>query len=159
LPRAWTIVNVILVILLIAGSFISALIIPEFANFLGFSISIWITAFFILMYAFAELYSDIKNIETKPVFFSPWIFPVYIYSPKKNDVERHNMPAAAFIIGMLIMMFWAVLSTVWIDPFAVGVSLSVIFELILVIITLYLVSVTEWQMHNVESYMDNMLIR
>ena len=99
-------------------------------------------AFFLFLYAGAEIFSDIRNIETKPIFYSPWIFPVYIYNPKKNDVEKHNSPAIALIVGFLIMICWSVLCSVWIKPFYVGVSLSIMFELMLIVCVLYLISVT-----------------
>lgn len=159
MPKPWQIVNLILIIITILSSFIVSLIVEDFSNFLGFSISIWTLAFFILLYSFAEISTDIKNIHKKPIFISPWIFPVYIYNPKKNDVEPHNMPAVALIIGFYILILWAIFASIWIQPTYVGVSLSIIFELILIIVILFLIQQTFIQMHDVQPYIDNMLIR
>ena len=159
LPKVWQIINITIISIIIAASFIVSLFIDAFSNFLGFSISLWILSFFILLYSFAEISSDIKNLDKKPIFISPWIFPIYIYNPKKNDVEPHNMPAVALIVGFCIAILWAVLASIWIEPTYVGVSLSIIFELILIIIILYLIQQTMIQMHDVQPYIDNLLIR
>jgi hypothetical protein len=128
-------------------------------TFEGLSISIWVLSFFIFVYAFAELFSSIKKIETNPIFFSPWIFPVYVYNPKKNDVVKNNGPAIAMLIGYVIMIAWSVLCSVWIEPYYVGVSLSILFELLLIISVLYLVSISQIHFKSVQSYVDSKLIR
>ena len=135
-PLVWQVINSSLAVLIVIASFVAALIIDGFSNFFGFSISLWLIAFFILLYAFSELISDIKNFKRKPIFFSPWIFPVYIYNPKKNDVESHNEPSIALILGFLILMLWSLLASVWITPVGFGVSVGAVLELILVIIIL-----------------------
>ena len=145
--------------LAVVASFVVSWWIEDFDNLLGFSISIWILAFFILLYAFAELFSDIQSFKKKPIFISPWIFPIYIYNPKKNDVESHNAPAVALIIGFLILMFWSLMASVWIEPVGFGVSLSALIELFLVIIVLYLISITPTHMKNAEPFIDKMIIK
>jgi hypothetical protein len=80
-----------------------------------------------MIYSISSIYSDIINSDKKPVFFSPWIFPVYIFNPKKNDVEPRNGPAAGLMIALLIMIAWSASCTAWVRPFYVGVSLSIAF--------------------------------
>lgn len=142
LPVAWQIVNGIIILFIVVGCFVASLIIEEFANFFGFSISTWILAFFILLYSYSELSTDIMNVEKNPVYFSPWIFPVYIYIPKKNDIDPHNGPATALVIGYLLLLCWSVLCTVWVKPYNIGVGLGIIFEFALIITVLYVCSVT-----------------
>lgn len=141
-PVVFQIINMTLAILIIIGTFIVSLIVNDFSNFFGFSISLWILAFFILLYAASELGTDILNFSKRPVFFSPWIFPVYIYNPKKNDVESHNLPSIALLIGFLILMLWSLLASVWITPVGFGVSICAGLEILLIIVTLYLITLT-----------------
>lgn len=95
-----------------------------------------------LVYAVAEIASDISKMEKNPVFFSPWLFPIYIYNPKKNDVEPHNLPTVALLGGLVILMMWSVVCSVWVYPHNVGVSLSILFELILIICAFHLIGVS-----------------
>lgn len=159
LPKVWYIINITIISILVAAVFIVSLCIEAFANFLGFSISVWILAFFFLLYSFSEISSDIKSVDKKPLFISPWIFPIYIYNPKKNDVEPHNLPAVAMIVGFCILIVWSILASIWIEPTSLGVGLSIIFELILLILIMYLIQQTMIQMHDVLPYIDALLIR
>jgi hypothetical protein len=142
LPPIWSIINISILTLCIIAATLVSWIVEEYRTFLGISISVWIFAALLLVYALAELTSDISKIETIPVFFSPWIFPVYIYNAKKNDVESHSLPSVALILGLLVLIVWSVLCSVWVYPHNVGVSLSIIFEDLLVIAMFHLMGVS-----------------
>lgn len=82
------------------------------------------------------------KIETKPLFFSPWIFPVYVFNPKKNDVESHNLPSIAVITSFIVLLVWSALASIWIYPHSVGITLTVLFEISMTLMALYLVSIS-----------------
>lgn len=159
LPKAWTIVNITIVVAIIISATVVSFFVTEFRVFLGFSISIWVLAAFLFVYAFAEISTDYAKKETKPLFYSPWLFPVYIYNPKKNDVEPHNLPSVAMISGFTIMICWSVLASVWIYPHHVGVSLSILFEIFMIIAILFLVSISAHQLKEVTVDIDKKIIR
>jgi hypothetical protein len=142
MPNVWTAINLLIVTALIVSSTVVSFFFEEFKVFSGVSISIWIIAAMMLVYAFAEISSDLSKMETKPVFFSPWLFPVYVYNPKKNDVEAHNLPTVALIGGLVTMMLWSVLCSIWVYPHNVGVSLSILFELLLMVSAFHLIGVS-----------------
>jgi hypothetical protein len=84
MPNAWTAINLTIVTaVIISATVVSFFFSDTFRIFSGVSISIWVTAAMMLVYALAEIGSDLSKMETKPVFFSPWLFPVYVYNPKK----------------------------------------------------------------------------
>lgn len=142
MPTLWTVINLIFVLGIIISATVVSLFFEEFRTFTGVSISIWVTAALFIVYALAEISTDLANMEKKPVFFSPWIFPIYIYNPKKNDVEPHNLPSIALITGLILMMLWSVLCSVWVYPHNVGISLSIFFELLLIITCFHLIGVS-----------------
>jgi len=84
MPNLWTAINLIIVSgIIVSSTVVSFFFSEEFRIFSGISISIWVLAAMMLVYAIAEIGSDLSKMETKPVFFSPWLFPVYVYNPKK----------------------------------------------------------------------------
>lgn len=143
LPKTYAIVNLIIGLACVIAPAIVSLCVEDFRVFFGFSISTWILAVLLFVYGFAEISSDVAHIETKPLFFSPWVFPVYIYNPKKNDVESHNGPSIAIITSFIILLIWSVLASVWVFPHSIGVSLTVLFEILMTLVTLFLVSVSQ----------------
>ena len=95
-----------------------------------------------MIYAGSELSSDLANIEKKPIFFSPSIFPVYIYNPKKNDVDPKNGPTIALLTSLVILMLWSVTCTVWVYPHNIGVSVGILLEAFIIISCFHLISVS-----------------
>lgn len=149
----------VIVIGIIISATVVSLFFEEFRTFTGVSISCWVTAALFIVYAISEISTDIATIETKPVFFSPWIFPIYIYNPKKNDVEPHNLPTVSLIVGLILMMVWSVLCSVWVYPHNVGISLSILFELILIITCFHLIGVSAHHLRDCTKDIDKKLIR
>lgn len=146
MPNLWAGINIFIVVCIIVAATVVSLIVDGFEVFVGVSISTWVFAGLLLVYAASELLSDLKNMEKKPVFYSPWVFPVYIYNPKKNDVESKNGPAIALVCGFLVLITWSVIASVWIYPHNVGVSLSILFEHVLVICLFHLLQASSLQL-------------
>ena len=146
MPNLWAGINILIVVCIIVAATVVSLIVEGFEVFVGVSISTWVFAGLLLVYAASELLSDLKNMEKKPVFYSPWVFPVYIYNPKKNDVESKNGPAIALVCGFLVLITWSVIASVWIYPHNVGVSLSILFEHVLVICLFHLLQASSLQL-------------
>lgn len=142
LPKSWTIVNLTIVIGIIISATVVSFFVEGFRIFFGFSISVWVFAALLFVYAFAEIFSDYSKRETHPIFYSPWIFPVYIYNPKKNDIERHSLPAIAMLVGFITMIGWSVLCSIWVYPHHVGVSLSILFEIFMMMSIMFIVSIS-----------------
>lgn len=127
LPNGWMITNLCLLIGTIMGASIAAFRIPGFNDFVGISISACLSSAALFGFAFLRILTGIGNMLSQPVFFSPWLFPVYKYLPKKNDVEPANGPVIAFIIGSLIMIGWSALASLWMSPRWIGVCLLILF--------------------------------
>lgn len=57
------------------------------------------------------------------------------------------------------MIMWGVLATAWIAPGDVGVTISILFEHLLLISVIYLVQISHNQLHKLKPYVDNKIIR
>jgi hypothetical protein len=128
--------------LIIIACTVVSLFFEEFRTYTGVTFSVWVFCAFVLVYAIAEITTDLAHMQTKPIFFSPSIFPIYIYNPKKNDVDPKNAPTIALMVGLITLLLWSVTCTVWIYPHNVGVSAGILFEEILIIICFHLISVS-----------------
>lgn len=159
MPNLWTAINLIIVIGIIISATVVSFFFEEYRTFTGISISCWVTAALFIVYALSEIGSDLSTMEKKPVFFSPWIFPVYIYNPKKNDVESHSFPTAALLIGLSIIILWSVLCSCWVYPHNVGVSIGIFFELLLIISCFHLIGVSAHQLKSCTQEIDKKIIR
>jgi len=60
----------------------------------------------------------------KPVFYSPWVYPIYKYRPAKNDIVRHFAPSTMLIACCLVVGVWGVLTSVFIRPAWVGAVIT-----------------------------------
>ncbi len=86
MPQMWYLINIGIVIAAIIATFIASGFVGELSIFMGFSISTWLLAFLLLVFGIGKTYFDLRGMRAKPVFFSPWVFPIYIFNPKKQDV-------------------------------------------------------------------------
>lgn len=159
LPNAWAGIDVALIVCVMAAAIVLSFFVPGFSNFVGVSIAVWLLAAALLVFAAAEIASDLKNMEAKPVFFSPWVFPVYRYDLKKNDVVPNNGPAVALVSGFLILIVWAAVASVWIDPHNVGVCLSILFMHALFLACFHVLQASALQLRSVAADVDKMLLR
>lgn len=108
------ILNAVLIFFCVIAPFIGQFFADNLLAFEGISVSIWIISFFLLLYAFVAIYNDIDQINERTVFFSPWIFPVYKFNPKKNIIEKRNLPAISMVAGFFIMIGWSILCSLWV---------------------------------------------
>ena len=159
MPRLWFLINLALLTAAIIASFVASGFVGELSNFIGFSISTWLLSLLLLVFGFGRVYYDIRSMRTRPVFFSPWVFPIYRFNPDKQDVQPNNLPAGSILGAFLLMIMWGVLATAWIKPGDLGVSISILFEHLLLMAVIYLVQVSHLQLHKLRAYIDNKIIR
>mmetsp|Transcript_3192 Transcript_3192/g.2146 ORF Transcript_3192/g.2146 Transcript_3192/m.2146 type:complete len:473 (-) Transcript_3192:2031-3449(-) len=142
-PRLWTIVNITLAACIVVAPVVASFFLEELYSYVAVSLGVWALCGFLFLYGAMELYTDIKMIDNKPLFYSSMVFPVYKFEPKKNDIDPRNAPAVSVLISVIIMMLWSGSCTVWVAPYYIGVSVGILFELILIVIVLYLITITQ----------------
>jgi amino acid transporter len=52
-------------------------------------------------------FSDKAQKLTRPVAYSPYIFPVFKYNPKKNELQKHYGLALILICTFVLGFIWA----------------------------------------------------
>lgn len=159
MPTLWYTVNVCISLFCIIAPFVASLIVPGFTIFLGYSISSWLLSGLLFAFGCGRLFFDYMNLRKRPVFFSPWVFPIFRYDPKKQDIVKQNTPVMCLIASLVIMIAWSVLATVWYTPTHVGVSISILFEMMLILVIIFIVQISHLQLRKVSSLVDSKIIR
>ena len=159
LPLGWAISNAVLLLLLAASVFVIALFVNNFNTFVGWSISYGIISSLIFLYGFTTLARDLWYAEDEPLYFSPWIFPVFKYNSKKNDIILRNEPVAYVLLSLLLGLGWSFQCTVWIKSVAIGISVSCLVEVVFIIFVLYLVSFTSVMLEDVRPTLDQLIVK
>jgi len=159
LPQKWATANYILLLLIVIGAIASSIAISDFNDYLGFSISVWVISSLAIGYGGVLLFLDINGLEDRPVFFSPWIFPVYKFDPKKENIERRNSPSISLLTGCLVLIIWGILSSNWLEPLYLGVSLCILLVLLMVTLALYLISISTIQLSVVRPFINKQLLK
>ena len=159
MPPFWSNINLLIAVISIIAAFVVSLCVPGFTVFLGFSISTWLLSVLLFVFGFGRIMLDYRNLKQKPVFFSPWVFPIYKFDPKKQDVVKHNLSAICMISSLVIMIAWSILATVWYTPIHVGVSLSIIFEVMLLLLVIFLIQISQLQLKKLANLIDQKILR
>jgi len=135
-----------IIVLICLISLIAAAVSDNFNDFLGFSIT-WLTINIILIvYGYILIQKDINNKRNEPLFFSPWIFPIYKYSLKNDLLIENSYPTMVFLAGCLMFLIWSVTVSIWVYPVVVGICLTCLTELIVFMILVLIMTFTSLQL-------------
>lgn len=145
LPRIVLIITAALIILTAVAVMIAAFVIPNFDDFLGFSITYLVLNFMLLGFASYRLLDDIWTRVESPNFFSPYGVPIYKYRGELDSCQSNRLPAVLFVLGQLLLLLYCQLVQIFISPSNVGVSLSCIFELFIFMTSMYFLTYNSYQ--------------
>ena len=96
----------------------------EFSSYNAMSITILVGVLIIFLVSIILFIRDESQHLNKPVFYSPWVYPIYKYRPAKNDIVRHFTPSTMLITCCLVVGVWGVLTSVFIRPAWVGAVIT-----------------------------------
>ena len=103
--------------------------------------------------------SDILHAEKEPIYFSPWVFPIFKYKTKKNDIELRNTPAILIFIALFLGYLWSFQCAIWISPFYYGVGVSCLIEVLTMLFILFLISFTPTLLADNKTNLDQLLVK
>lgn len=159
MPRVWVVVNIVIILCMIIATFVASFFVGELSIFMGFSISVWLFSLLLLAFGIFRISYDVRSMKSRPIFFSPWVFPIYVYDPKKQSIKSNNLPAGSILGALVLLLIWSVLATAWFAPVHAGVALSILFEHILIIAMILFVQISHLQLHKLQVYIDRRTIK
>ena len=84
MPKGFYYANLAIAFLIVVLALILSIFLDSFNIFVGFSISFGVLVLIIFALGIDELAGDLWRIEDEPLFFSPWVFPIYQFNSKKD---------------------------------------------------------------------------
>mmetsp|Transcript_7891 Transcript_7891/g.1034 ORF Transcript_7891/g.1034 Transcript_7891/m.1034 type:complete len:326 (+) Transcript_7891:2950-3927(+) len=146
LPRGCRYFAFLLTGLLCLTAFVIGLIIEDLSAFAGFTITYFTAVAFISIYTVSIWIRSIKYRDTAPIFFSPWIFPIYKYSPMQERIAEYNRAGIFIYLVIFMLNFWSILAIIWVDPIDIGVSVGSLSLILLILISIYISGISPLQL-------------
>ena len=147
-------INIVFSVLILIGALVWAKQNDEIAFFAAASLLIWILLFLLIIATLARWVADRTRMSEVPIYYSPWVFPIYKFYSDQNDVEPHSGAVVAFYFIATIIWFWCIWVSVEISPSWLGASLSCVLEGVVAVVSLYLINTNNLQYQKIKPYVD-----
>lgn len=159
MTRTWRRINSVFVILLIFAALVQSFFVAEMSVFAGFTMTCGVAGVVVISLLFARLYTDYKQNEDQPVFYSPWLLPAYKFIVKKGKIKRHFHAIYYLLSFTGIGILWSLACTFFIRPAWVGVCFMVFFECIAHVVVLFLTNQASIDLTSVRDLCDDIIIK
>ena len=123
------------------------------------SIVVWLMITILFVAGMARFIGDRTRMDEMPIYHSPWVFPIYKYYPKLNDIEPYASGIIFFYALAAVSFIWAVYITVEVSPSWVGVAVTCAIEAMIVFFTLHIVNTNNAQYKKISPYVDQLVIK
>jgi hypothetical protein len=146
LPFVWKGFAMVMTVIVCAVGIVIGVLSDGLGIFLGFSITYFSIAAFMALYCLQIFINDYRTRNIAPIFFSPWVFPIYKYNPRTEKMARHNTFGALLFILIMMLLVWSVLCTIWITPVYVGVAIGSLSEVLIALFGIYIAGISPMQL-------------
>ena len=136
------VINKILVFVIVIFAGVFSAVSEDLSSYHGISLSTIVLLFFLWSYSLFQFTRDFREIENRPVFYSPSLFPIYKYNDEIADLEPHYGPAVAWIMGLLLLLVWGYFTNVNVTPQWFGAAVTIAIQLLIMLSMIYLRSLT-----------------
>jgi hypothetical protein len=75
----------------------------------------------LFLFSFILFNRDEAQYQTNPIYYSPWVLPIYKYKPKLNDVQPHRSTAFLMYLTIFILFIWGIITAILVRPVWVGI--------------------------------------
>ena len=157
--KVWNRVNFILlggiIIVLLAFVFTS----EDLADYVAGSSIQCCMMFIFTTLTIVTFIADRTRMKNQPIYHSPWIYPIYKYSVKDNDVEPYNSAVTLFYSVCFVSFMWSLRTTMEINPSWLGIMFTCAVECVLIVATLYFINTNNLRFKQVRPYVDALIIK
>ena len=94
-----------------------------------------------------------------PLFFSPYIFPVYSYEPCTDKLVEENAQVQNLYLAMFYALCWGVVSAMFVEPVGIGAAVCAAVLVLMATVTCVLGSVTPVKMGQAARCVDAPMLR
>ena len=122
--KVWNWMNITIAAIVFIGAVAFASSDDTTSDFAAVTMVIGIVMLMLGFLVLATWVKDRTQMGDMPIYHSPFIFPIYKYYPKENDIEPYSSAVVSFYVWIAIAMFWCFAATVEVSPSWVGVALT-----------------------------------
>lgn len=124
LPFFWKLYLLVLTTIIAFVGIAVAIFSDGVGPFVGFSITYYSIVGILTLYGFAVFMKDFRDKDIAPIFYSPWVFPIYKYDPKAEKLKHHNKVGVVMYTVLGLILIWSVLCVAWLEPRYVGIGIG-----------------------------------
>lgn len=129
------------------------------SDYAAASYNIFIVLAILTVFTLAKWIADRTRLDEMPIYYSPWIFPIYKYYPKDNDVEPYVSSVTIFYGLCFFVWVWAIWTTVAVLPSYVGVCIVCAIQCTMLFVTLYFMNTNNLQYKKLRKHVDHLVIK
>lgn len=155
----WSLLNNFLVVACIVATSVYAGVSDDMSTYDGISYSVAACLFFLWSYALLQFAHDFDQLNMRPLYFSPTLFPIYKYNPKTNDVEDHYKPTVAWTAGLVLLVFWAFFTNYALGPEWLGAVISIGVQLLVLMTIISTRAITADSMDDAYEFIDQKTVK
>lgn len=93
-----------------------------------------------------------------PIFFSPYIFPVFSYSSRTHDLVDETKTAIRLYSAMVMTILWGITFAIFVNPQSLGVTVACVALICAVVITAVLIQRVPLAMGSASRFLDSAAI-
>jgi len=146
LPFFWKLFFFTLCVFIGAVGIIVGIFADGVGPFVGFSITYFSIVGFLMFYGLSVYIRDYRDRDIAPLFFSPWVFPIYKYDPKEEKIKNHNNVGVMMYSVLGMTLVWSVLCVVWLEPVYIGIGIGSLCCLLIILSTIYIAGISPIQL-------------
>lgn len=132
MPAVWIWIDGVLLSIVFIGILAVGIYFPIFSAYTAISMGIWAGVAIVGLCALVLFARDESQQGRDPIFYSPWLLPIYKYKSARNDIDTHKTPTIMLLSCCVIILMWGIFTTVCIKPIWVGVCISIVAEIAIV---------------------------
>ncbi|CAG9327882.1 unnamed protein product [Blepharisma stoltei] len=120
----------------------------------GFTISYYTCVAFIFICSSISLFTSIHRMRTEPIFFSPWIFPIYKYETKNDRLIKYNELGLMMCGTIGLIMIYGVICIIWVDPVSAGIAIGSLAEVLIALVFIFITGISPVQLGTAYKYVN-----
>jgi len=132
---------------------------PLFSSYTAVTMAVGVGTLLVGCSAAVLFGRDEAQYDKDPVFYSPWLLPVYKYKSGKNDIDTHKTPTMLMLTCCVFMLGWGVFTTVCVKPIWIGVCITIIAEVLILQLSLYLIYSGSTRREKVKDFIDELVVK
>jgi len=159
MPAVWSWINGILLGVVFIAILAVGIYFPVFSSYTAITMGVWAGVAIVGLCALVLFARDESQHDKDPIFYSPWLLPIYKYKSSKNDIDTHKAPTLMLISCCIAMLLWGIFTTVCIKPILVGVCVTIIAEIAIIQLSIYLIYSGTARREGVEDFVDEGVVK